>query len=113
MSLSQLDIELTFIRSLACSGFILSGPQLSQEDRRERIRAATMKPQVPENPFPLEVSIPYPQASLRANNRPCELRRFDRDQNGRAVLPKVKQSRQTDDFDDFDDEAEDAEMGLL
>ena len=113
MSLSQLDIELTFIRSLACSGFILSGPQLSQEDRRERIRVAIMKAQVHDKPFPIDGSITYGQAFLMAYNRPCELRRFDRDQNGKTIVPKVLQKRSTEDYDDFDDEAEDAELGLL
>ncbi len=112
MTLSRLDIELGFIRSLAHSGFILSGPQLSPEDRRERIRVAIMKAQVHDKPFPIDSSLTYGAAYQKAYNRPCELRRFDRDQNGRAIAPKNLQNLPHD-FDDSDDEAEDASVGLL
>jgi hypothetical protein len=86
MSLSRSDIELTFIRSLACSGIILSGPQLSPEDRRERIRIAIMKSQMNNKPLPIDPSMTYAQAFQVAYNRPCELRHAERDRFGREVM---------------------------
>src|SRR5207237_59959 len=79
MILSREDIEYTFIRSLACSGFILSGPTMSPDDRRERIRIAIMKSQMSNKPLPIEPSLTYAEAFKLAYNRPCELRRIERE----------------------------------
>jgi hypothetical protein len=110
MSLSRADIELTFIRSLACGGYVLSGDQMSAEDRAERIRVAIMKQQVNNLPFPIDPSITFAQAFQMAYHRSCELRRFERDQYGRNTGAKTPEPPNDDD-DDL--ELEDAELGLL
>lgn len=86
MSLSSQDIEMTFVRSLACSGVVLGGAQLSSEDRRERIRIAIMKMHVGNKPLPIDPTVTYAQAFRQLYNRPCELRVAERDRYGREVL---------------------------
>jgi hypothetical protein len=86
MNLTRADIEMTFIRSLACSGVILSGTQLSPEDRRERIRIAIMKAQMNNKPLPTDPTVTYAQAFQLAYNRPCELRQAERDRFNREIV---------------------------
>lgn len=86
MNLSRADIEMTFIRSLACSGVILSGTQLSAEDRRERIRIAIMKSHMSNRPLPTDPTLTYAQAFQIAYNRPCELRQAERDRFNREIV---------------------------
>jgi hypothetical protein len=86
MNLTRADIEMTFIRSLACSGVILSGTQLSPEDRRERIRIAIMKAQMNNKPLPTDPTVTYAQAFQIAYNRPCELRQAERDRFNREIV---------------------------
>jgi hypothetical protein len=92
MNISRSDIEFTFIRSLAHSGFILSGATISAEDRRERIRIAIMKAQVGNKPLPIDPSITYAQAYQIAYNRPCELRSSERETFGKMSLLPVEEA---------------------
>jgi hypothetical protein len=86
MNLSSQDIEMTFVRSLACSGMVLGDAQLSSEDRRERIRIAIMKMRVSNKPLPIDPTVTYAQAFRQLYNRPCELRVAERDRYGREIL---------------------------
>jgi hypothetical protein len=107
MNLSRVDIEMTFIRSLACSGVILSGTQLSPEDRRERIRIAIMKTHMNNKPLPTDPTLTYAQAFQLAYNRPCELRQAERDRFNREVafspVPAANFDMNIDDGDERDD----------
>lgn len=85
MSLSNQDIEMTFVRSLACNGEVLGGAKLSPDDRRERIRIAIMKMRMSNKPLPIDPSVTYAQAFKQLYNRPCELRVAERDRYGREV----------------------------
>ena len=111
MNLSRSDIEFTFIRSLAHSGFILSGPSLSPEDRRERIRIAIMKAAVGNKPLPTDPSMTYSQAYQLAYNRPCELRQSERETIGKMSLLPVQLAANAAEEDLEDDE--EADSGLL
>jgi hypothetical protein len=109
---SREDIELTFIRSLACGGFILAGPTLSSEDRRERIRVAIMKYHVAQEPLPTEPSMTYSQAFKLAYNYPCEIRRGELERMGK--LKRIATDGAGAPVSDFEDEDEDeAELGWL
>jgi hypothetical protein len=109
MTPSRQDIEFTFIRSLACGGFILSGPHLSIEDRRERIRVAIMKLQMGHEPLPIAPSLTYSQAFKMVYNCPCELRRVELERYAKA------RSRAAAELFEGDDETEEneAELGWL
>jgi hypothetical protein len=108
MNLSRTDIEMTFIRSLSCSGVILAGSQLSPDDRRERIRIAIMKAHMSNRPLPIDPSVTYAQAFQLIYNRPCELRTAERDRYGRELIPQPAANDANDVHDD-----EHAESGLL
>ena len=110
MSLSRTDIELTFIRSLACSGVILSGTQLSPEDRRERIRIAIMKSHMNNKPLPTDPTLTYAQAFQLAYNRPCELRQAERDRFNREIVFSNAPAVNIEiDFEDEDEDETDSE----
>jgi hypothetical protein len=85
MSLTSQDIELTFVRSLACGGEVLGGAQISHDDRRERIRIAIMKLRMNNKPLPIDPSVTYAQAFRQLYNRPCDLRTAERDRYGREL----------------------------
>jgi hypothetical protein len=109
MTPSREDIEFTFIRSLACGGFILSGPHLSIEDRRERIRVAILKHQMGHEPLPIAPNMTYSQAFKMAYNSPCELRRVELER-----LAKAKRRAAAEVFDaDEAVEADESELGWL
>ena len=113
MSLSRDDIEFSFIRSLACSGFILSGPNLSPDDRRERIRIAIMKAQMHNKPLPIDPTLTYAQAFRLAYNRPCELRRVEREDLSKARVLALETAFGSKEAEDEEEESESAEFGLL
>jgi hypothetical protein len=88
MNHSRGDIEMTFIRSLSCSGVILAGSQLSADDRRERIRIAIMRARMNNKPLPIDPTVTYAQAFQLIYNRPCEMRTAERDRYGRELMPE-------------------------
>jgi hypothetical protein len=115
VALTRDDIEFSFIRSLACSGFILSGPNLSPDDRRERIRIAIMKSQMSGKPLPIDPNLTYAEAFKLAYNRPCELRTVERDQmaNQKMLALEAAFGAKAESSEEEEDESEDAEFGLL
>lgn len=114
MSVSRTDIEMTFIRSLACSGVILSGTQLSAEDRRERIRIAIMKAHMNNKPLPIDPTLTYAQAFQIAYNRPCELRQAERDRfNRETAFPNAPMVPMTIDGEDEDESEDEIDSAAL
>src|ERR1700759_1580304 len=85
MNLSIAEIENTFIQQLQDKSHTLLQPELSAEDRRERIRIAIVKSHMQDTPLPADPTRTLRQAFELAYHRPCEMRYQERDIYGRPV----------------------------
>jgi hypothetical protein len=98
------DTEMAFIRTLSVHGLILSG-NISQEDKRERIRTAILSQHLERHCFNALSSETYAEAFRRCYGRSLEMRRVPRAPATpfTPVPPPPTKTAEPDD-DDEDDE---------
>jgi hypothetical protein len=84
---TDFDTELAFVRALSVHG-LKQTSELSQEDRRERIRVAILIHKLEDQRFaigPKHAIETYGQAFERCYHRPVEMRRMQRDTHHRPT----------------------------
>jgi hypothetical protein len=80
---NDFDTEMAFIRSLSVHGLTFAG-EMSQEDKRERIRIAICSQNLENAKF--NHGETYGQAYQRCYGRPVEMRRMPRNAHQPAIL---------------------------
>jgi hypothetical protein len=103
--MTDFDTEMAFIRSLSVRGLVLSG-ELSQEDKRERIRTAILSQNLERHRFgmgPNHTSETYAQAYRRCYGRALEMRRAPR-APATPFVPAISPDKKTTEPEDDDDE---------
>lgn len=104
--MSDLDTEMAFVRALSVHGVKLSG-EMSNEDRRERIRVAILNQELADKKFahgPLRTMETHREAFERCYGRSLDMRRMQRDAEGRPITPVPMSLLDEEDGEDEDDE---------
>jgi hypothetical protein len=102
---SDFDTEMAFVRALSVGGTKLSG-DMSAEDKRERIRVAILTQKRSDKNFgigPAHTMETYAQAFERCYHRSVEMRRGQRDFDGKPILVDATSPPEADEDEDDED----------